>query len=185
MAAPQSDLGDVKQALRTRQRLVRAACDPAAGTALSENLSLPPAGTIVGGFLPLRHEIDIRPLLSRLAAHGCVVALPVTPPAGNPLTFRQWRHGAPLLREAFGTWAPLGPPLVPQMLLVPLLAFDRAGRRLGYGGGYYDRTLAALPGALAIGCAFAALELDEVPAGPYDARLAMVVTEHGLIDCRP
>jgi 5-formyltetrahydrofolate cyclo-ligase len=69
------------------------------------------------------------------------------------------------------------------MLLVPLLAFDRAGRRLGYGAGYYDRTLAGLPGAPAIGCAFAAQETDEVPAGPNDARLAAVATERGIIDC--
>jgi 5-formyltetrahydrofolate cyclo-ligase len=70
------------------------------------------------------------------------------------------------------------------VLLVPLLAFDRQGRRLGYGGGFYDRTLAGLPGRLAIGCAYAVQELDEVPAGPYDARLAMVATEAGVIECR-
>jgi 5-formyltetrahydrofolate cyclo-ligase len=144
----------------------------------------PPPGTIVAGFLPLPGEIDLRPLLLRLAEAGCRIALPVTPPPGHALTFRHWRPGAPLLREAFGTFAPLGPPLSPDLLLVPLLAFDRRGHRLGYGGGYYDRTLAALPHALAIGCGFACQELDEVPAGPYDARLAMVATEHGLIDCR-
>ncbi len=66
---------------------------------------------------------------------------------------------------------------------MPLLAFDRSGRRLGYGGGYYDRTLAALPDAVAIGCAFAAQELDEVPAGDYDARLSAVATECGVIVC--
>jgi 5-formyltetrahydrofolate cyclo-ligase len=72
----------------------------------------------------------------------------------------------------------------PAMLLVPLLAFDRCGNRLGYGAGYYDRTLAGLPGAFALGCAFAAQEMDTVPAGPQDVRLAAVATEHGIIDCQ-
>ncbi|MES2713920.1 MAG: 5-formyltetrahydrofolate cyclo-ligase, partial [Pseudomonadota bacterium] len=71
----------------------------------------------------------------------------------------------------------------PDAVLVPLLAFDRAGGRLGYGGGYYDRTLAGLPGAIAIGCAFASQEVPEVPTGPHDWRLPMVATEAGLIRC--
>jgi len=75
-------------------------------------------------------------------------------------------------------------PLAGGQSLVPMLAFDRAGRRLGYGAGYYDRTLAGLPGAPAVGCAFAAQEMDEVPAGPNDARLTAVATERGIIDCR-
>jgi 5-formyltetrahydrofolate cyclo-ligase len=70
---------------------------------------------------------------------------------------------------------------VPEIMLVPLLAFDRQRRRLGYGGGFYDRTLAALPGATAIGCAFAAQELDEVPATDHDARLDAIATEYGII----
>ena len=73
----------------------------------------------------------------------------------------------------------------PDWLLVPLLAFDRAGRRLGYGGGYYDRTLARLPGAVAVGCAHAVQEVPEVPAGPEDARLAFVATERGVVACVP
>ena len=71
----------------------------------------------------------------------------------------------------------------PDWLLVPLLAFDRAGRRLGYGGGYYDRTLAALPGAKPIGIAYAAQEMAEVPAGPQDFRLPLIATEAGVILC--
>ena len=86
-----------------------------------------------------------------------------------------------MVAERFGTRRPVGEPAVPEYLLVPLLAFDRRGYRLGYGGGFYDRTLAALPGAVAVGCGFAAQELDEVPVGPYDIRLAAIATELGVI----
>ena len=89
-----------------------------------------------------------------------------------------------MIAERFGTLRPDGPEIVPDLLFVPLLAFDRRGRRLGYGGGYYDRTLAALPGAIAVGCAFAAQEMDEVPAGPHDIALDAVATEREVIDCR-
>ncbi len=126
-------------------------------------------------------EIDIRPLLLTLHARGHPILLPVTPKRGNPLTFRLWQPGAPMIRERFGTFHPDGPEGTPDLLLVPLLAFDRAGHRLGYGGGFYDRTLASLPGRPAIGCAFAAQELDGVPSGEYDAPLTAVATERGVI----
>ena len=86
-----------------------------------------------------------------------------------------------MLPERFGTLRSTGRVLVPDWLLVPLLAFDRAGRRLGYGGGYYDRTLAALPGAVAVGCAWMAQEMAEVPAERLDARLDAIATESGVI----
>jgi len=88
-----------------------------------------------------------------------------------------------MVRERFGTYRPTGAIRSPDLLFVPLLAFDRAGRRLGYGGGYYDRTLATIPAARAIGCAYAAQEVDEVPATDRDIRLNAVATEHGVLAC--
>jgi 5-formyltetrahydrofolate cyclo-ligase len=143
------------------------------------DIAIPP-GRIIAGFWPILDEIDIRPLLAALHARGHPIALPVTGRRGEALVFRAWRPGAPLLAGRFGTSHPDGAILTPDILLIPLLAFDARGNRLGYGGGFYDRTLARLPGALRIGCAFAAQELDRVPAGPYDQRLHAVVTEAGL-----
>jgi 5-formyltetrahydrofolate cyclo-ligase len=182
-AAPHSH-DELKQALRKQALLRRATCDPALGTRLgTQLLPILKQDAIVSGFWPMPGELDIRPLLHALHARGSVVALPETPPRGRPLIFRRWTPETTMLRERFGTFRPEGDVLVPDTLLVPLLAFDRRGNRLGYGGGYYDRTLAALPGARAIGCAFAALELDEVPVGEYDAPLHAVATELGVIDC--
>jgi 5-formyltetrahydrofolate cyclo-ligase len=88
-----------------------------------------------------------------------------------------------MVPERFGTLRPIGELLIPDMLLIPLLAFDANGGRLGYGGGFYDRTLAALPGRFRLGCAFAAQQVDSVPVGPYDIRLDAVATENGIIRC--
>ena len=144
----------------------------------------PPKGAIIAGYWPMGEELDPRPLMLALAARGHAMALPVTPPRGQPLAFRAWVPGAALRPGPMGTSEPVaGEELRPDVVLVPLLAFDRAGRRLGYGGGYYDRTLAALPGAKAIGIAYAGQEMPEVPAGPQDMRLPLIATEAGVIIC--
>jgi len=189
MAAPHSfpDLIEAKRAAREQALAARAGCDPALGARLAEHVLAelpPPAGAVVAGFWPLDGEIDIRPLLEALHARGHAVVLPQTPKRGEPLIFRRWLPGMGMVRERFGTLRPTGEVLTPRVLFVPLLAFDRAGRRLGYGGGFYDRTLAALPGACAIGCAFAAQEMAEVPAGPGDFLLDAIATEQGVIICR-
>jgi 5-formyltetrahydrofolate cyclo-ligase len=179
-------LAELKAEARKVALARRAALDPALGAALVDvvlDRMPPPPGAIVSGFWPMGPEIDIRPLLHALHDRGHPTALPVTPKRGNPLAFRRWRPGDELARGPMGTSQP-GPEaeaLTPDYLLVPLLAFDRRGNRLGYGGGYYDRTLAALAGATAVGCAYAAQELDEVPAGPEDARLDAIATQAGLI----
>jgi len=198
MAAPRSpsppllsdspELAAEKAALRRAALAAREAhaAPGAAGESLAEVVLAacpPPPGTLVGGFWPMGAEIDIRPLMRRLEAAGHGLALPVTPPRGQPLLFRRWRFGAPLVPGRFGTSVPPGEAeeVAPGFLLVPLLAFDRRGMRLGYGGGYYDRTLAGLPGARAIGIAYAAQEVAAVPAGPHDWPLAGIATERGFI----
>jgi 5-formyltetrahydrofolate cyclo-ligase len=181
------DLIAAKQAARERALAARAECDPVVGAILAEHVLRerpPPAGAVVSGFWPMGQEIDIRPLLLALHERGHAIVLPETPKRGNPLIFRLWRPGDVLIAERFGTMRPDGEVRAPDFLLVPLLAFDRHGRRLGYGAGYYDRTLATLPGRYRLGVAYAAQELDEVPAGPYDARLDAVATERGVIDCK-
>jgi 5-formyltetrahydrofolate cyclo-ligase len=176
-----------KAALRQASLAARVGLDPvAAGASLSEVVlrhCAPPRAAIVAGFWPMGQEIDIRPLLRRLERAGHVLALPVTPVRGLPLTFRRWHWGQALQPGRFGTSHPPeeAPVVVPDFVLVPLLAFDRRGGRLGYGGGYYDRTLAGLPVARAVGVAFAAQEVPAVPCGPHDRMLPGIATEVGFI----
>jgi 5-formyltetrahydrofolate cyclo-ligase len=141
----------------------------------------PPADAVVSGFWPMGGEIDIRAALIALHAKGHTIVLPVTPKRGLPLTFRVWRPGDAMVEERFGTMRPIGAERSPDFLLVPLLAFDRRGGRLGYGAGYYDQTLSRLPGHFALGCAFAAQEVPEVPTGPRDVPLDAVATEREII----
>jgi 5-formyltetrahydrofolate cyclo-ligase len=148
-----------------------------------------PAGAIVSGFVPLKSEINPLPLLRKLADAGAQLALPVVSKRGEPLIMRRWAFGEPLSR---GVWdipipAPDAPVVAPDILIVPLLAFDRSGHRLGYGAGYYDRTLTALRARkpiVAIGIAYAAQEVGAVPVTPRDARLDLVLTEQEIIDWR-
>ena len=196
MVAPHTPLDDLKRAMRERalaaraawnQSTARAALSPgAAGVALMSVVLRecpPPAGATVAGFWPLAEEIDTSPLLHALHAKGHPIVLPVTPKRGAPLTFRRWNPGDAMEAERFGTMRPIGPEQTPSFLLVPLLAFDRRGGRLGYGGGFYDRTLPGLPGRFALGCGFALQEVPEVPMGPRDERLDAVATERCVFRC--
>lgn len=181
------DLTEAKRRLREQALRERRNYDPALGTDVSRHVLAaypPPPGAVVAGFWPINEELDIRPLLDALHARGHRLVLPVTGKRGQPLVFRQWAPGDALERERFGTFRPTGPELRPDFLLVPLLAFDRTGARLGYGAGYYDKTLAGLPGAFALGCAYAAQEVASVPTGPYDVPLDAVATERGVIFCK-
>lgn len=140
------------------------------------------AGAPVSGYWPVRDELDPRPLMHRLHQAGHPCGLPVVRGAGEVLAFRAWRPGAVLQPAGFGLSEPLAsaPAMVPELLLVPLLAFDLEGYRLGYGGGFYDRTLARLRRegrVLAVGLAFGGQQVEAVPHGPGDERLDWVVTE--------
>lgn len=146
-----------------------------------------PRDGAIAGYWPVHDEFDPRPLLEMLAARGAKLALPVIDPAIGLLLFRAWHPGMALQPAGFGT---LGPPppasvVLPRTVIVPLLAFDRQGGRLGYGGGFYDRTLAALreggKSVLALGLGFAAQRVQQVPVSEIDIRLDAVVTENEII----
>jgi 5-formyltetrahydrofolate cyclo-ligase len=148
-----------------------------------------PREAVVSGFMPIRNEINPLPLMRRLAERGSRLALPTIVGRGQALRFRAWKFGEPLRRGQWGIREPEpgAPEVDPDVLLVPLAAFDRRGHRIGYGAGYYDKSILALrarKSILAIGLAFAVQEIDEVPALPHDARLDLVLTEREVIDCR-
>ena len=146
-----------------------------------ENWS-PPSGTVVSAFWPFRSELDLRLLLHRLHEAGQVIALPVVVAKRAPLLFRLWTPDTSLEVGGFGVATPpeSAPLVEPDWLLVPLLAFDNKGYRLGYGGGFYDRTLAALrvrKTIFAIGVGYDGQRVDQVPRGTDDGRLDAIVTE--------
>jgi len=140
------------------------------------------AGRRLSGYMPMRTEIDCLPAM---AAHRGPVGVPVIMGKGRPLQFRRWHPEVRMVTGAFGALIPeTGDWLEPEVLIVPLLAFDRAGYRLGYGGGFYDRTLEGLRRrgpVVAIGFAFAAQEVDRVPIEDTDQRLDLIVTEREVI----
>jgi 5-formyltetrahydrofolate cyclo-ligase len=157
-----------------------------AGLAMPHIDAIGPA--IVAGYWPIRSEADPRPLLTILRTTGATLALPA--PSGEGLAFRAWRDGAPLVPAGFGTVAPgeQSPDVVPDLILLPLAAFDSVGHRLGYGKGHYDRTLAGLAAAgqrpLLIGVAFCVQEVDRIPFEPHDVALDLILTEDGVRDLR-
>ncbi|MGE0423846.1 MAG: 5-formyltetrahydrofolate cyclo-ligase [Reyranellaceae bacterium] len=145
-------------------------------------------GTVpaISAFWPMGDEIDIRPLLQALHEDGHTLCLPRTPRRGEPLSFHEWQPGDALESGPVGTsQPPASAPLIePDALIVPLLAVDPAGFRLGYGGGYYDRTLTRLRrrrAITAIGVGFEVQRIERVPTGPNDARLDFLLTERALL----
>ncbi|OCX62301.1 5-formyltetrahydrofolate cyclo-ligase [Thioclava sp. SK-1] len=140
-------------------------------------------GQVLAGYMPIRSEIDPRPAMIAFDGPTCV---PVVDAPEQPLSFRHWHAQAPMIPGAFGAAIPVDPaPIVPQVLIVPLVAFTRGGLRLGYGGGFYDRTLQKLRAAAApvtaIGFAYGAQELPDLPQEPTDQPLDMIITECGII----
>jgi 5-formyltetrahydrofolate cyclo-ligase len=193
---PASDpIAERKAELRRQSRARREALpvmeqSAAAQTIAARGLPIPvPASAVVSGYSPLKFEISPLPLMRRAADAGAQLALPVVQGRGSPLIMRAWSFGEAL---GSGVWGirepkPEAPEVFPDILIVPILAFDRAGYRLGYGAGYYDMTitrLRAMKPITAIGIAFAAQEITEVPKTPRDARLDLVLTEREIIDLR-
>ena len=146
-----------------------------------------PQGGIVSGFWPFGSEINIVPLLEMLAGQGLRICLPVVVAMGKPLVFRAWQPGDDLVPGKWNIPVPADtqPEMTPDVLLVPLLAFDRQGYRLGYGGGFYDRTLEKLRAhgpVKAIGVAYRAQQVDAVEHDSLDQPLDGVLTEQGYFE---
>jgi 5-formyltetrahydrofolate cyclo-ligase len=184
---------EAKRALRVAQKARREGlfrAHPEAATAVLRHLPPGLRPRVVSGTLPMGSEVDPRPLMRHLESRGAQLALPRTPPRGQPLTFHAWTDETRFAPGRFGLDepAPDTPALVPDLVLVPLLAFDAAGRRLGLGGGYYDATLRALRAAgpvFALGVAFSGQQVDAVPSEAFDEPLDAVITEAGWFDVAP
>ena len=176
-----------KKAAKIRQREADRHPDAAEKLAVYCQLLVDRFGSgVYAAYLPIRSEISPLPLIVALYNAGEPTAMPVTPAEGNPLSFRRWGVGDVLEDGPHGTRQPLasGTPVLPDVILTPLLAFDSAGSRLGYGGGFYDRTIADYASrghkAIVIGLAYDGQKLDKVPVGPYDMPLDAVLCPSGL-----
>ena len=193
---PGATLIDEEKAIVRKDALMRRdALPPAERARAAETIAARPfpvaiaPGTIVSGFMPLKTEISPLPLMRRLVDAGARLALPAIDGRGKPLILRAFAFGDEL---ASGQWGirepkPDAREVEPDILLVPLLAFDRRGYRIGYGAGYYDMTIArlrAIKPVVAAGIAYAAQEIEEVPITARDARLDLVLTEREIIDLR-
>ncbi len=185
---PKSDLRTA--ALARRAELPGGRRRAAAQAIASRELPIPVRDKIIAGYSPIRSELDPVPLMLRLAEiHGVRLALPVIVARNAPLLFRQWSPADDLVAGSMGILEPPpeAPTLLPDIVLVPLAAFDRAGHRIGYGAGHYDRTFAQLRASkpfTAIGLAFDVQEIEAVPMQPHDVALDYVLTETRVIDFR-
>ena len=184
------DIGAAKAALRIRAHLARASLDAgqreeAAREACRhffQAIALP-SGDVVAGYWRVRDEMDCQPILLGLMKSGQPVVLPVVVGENEPLEMRLWQADESLREAGFGTLAPPdnAPKAQPDIVIMPLLGFDAQGTRLGYGGGYYDRTLAAMPKRpMLVGLAFAIQEFDAIPHEDHDVPLHAIVTENGV-----
>jgi len=189
--SPQNLKTDLRAAALGRRDALSPEARSAAAKAVAP-VSLPvelPPGITVAGYSPINSEFDPFPLMHALAARGATLALPVVIARDHALIFRAWRPDEALVRGSYGIFQPSSdaPEIDPDIVLVPLAAFDRAGYRIGYGRGYYDRTLQnlrAVKKITVIGIAFAVQEIDIVPRLPHDEQLDCVLTERELIDLR-
>jgi 5-formyltetrahydrofolate cyclo-ligase len=182
-------LAAAKRAARVAAKAARAAAATGhspeqAGEALAARFPNHLAPSIVSGYWPMGSEIDPRPLMRLLSTNGARLALPRMETKEGPPVFRAFAFGDALVPDVFKIPAPAATVSIvePDLVLVPLLAFDRAGNRLGYGRGHYDRALAQLPRAIAVGLAYAAQEDLYLPSGAFDRRLDWIITEREAIN---
>lgn len=177
---------DLRQAVYLARATLSAAYRRDAALAVASHFfqsSLMSDADTVAGYWTLRDELDCLPILNALKERDGKIILPVVTAPSQPLDLRLWEPDVPLEKAGFGTFGPpsTAPRAIPDVLLLPLVAFDKTGTRLGYGGGYYDRTLASLPKKpRLIGLAYAVQELDEIPRLDHDVPLDAVITETGL-----
>ena len=194
MLPPIAPLRDPKTILRERmkgERRAAAKTRPDAAIHAARNFLEAidiPEGAVVSLYYPIKDDLDTEPLVAALIERGVAIALPVTIKKKAPLTFRRYQPGDNLVDGAYGELIPDAdaPVVTPTIIVAPLLAFTRAGGRLGYGGGYYDRTIEgarASSDVLAIGYGFGAQEVDAIPLSPLDQPMDWVVTEREAIRC--
>ncbi len=187
------NLNNIKASLRKDASLIRKqAYNHDDGSAIFriqaffiDNIKLT-TNTVISGFLPIGSEIDLRPMLSDLSEDNHIITLPCVAGDNMPLLFRRWQLGDPLIKESFGTMAPADNAIehIPDILLVPMLAFDEQGYRLGYGGGFYDRSLEkirSLKKTIAIGIAYGEQQVNHIPRDNHDQPLDMIITDEGII----
>nr|WP_246328960.1 5-formyltetrahydrofolate cyclo-ligase [Brevundimonas lenta] len=178
-----------KHELRATMRAARkrlAGLDPEASLRAAEHAAALPVVEVVAVYRAIGSELDMDALSLALSRLGRVLCLPVVIQADAPMIFRRWAPGEPLELDLVGVPAPLllADTVTPDLILTPLLAFDLDGGRLGQGGGYYDRTFAALPEALRIGFAYVGQQVDGLPVYRHDIRLHGVLTEVGYTPAR-
>lgn len=183
---------ELRSRLRETRKRLKAAL-PNAGRELAGGLDVLLAGLAVRPrtaalYLPLGSEIDTAPLAAELIRRDVALALPRVDAPDSPMSFRAWSPGDPVAPDLQGCSAPMAsaPLIEPDLLFLPLVAFDAEGGRLGQGGGYYDRTLAALVDIrpLVIGLAFSGQQVERVPCDPHDQKLDGILTERGYMPAR-
>lgn len=189
------ELREAKKQLRLAGKKTRARVVLKSGAEVAQRLAehglsfcQPAPGSVVSGFAPFGEELDATPLMLRLMDEGCTLALPVMVGKAKPLIFRAWKPGDDMKEAMWGIMEPRddAPVAIPDVVLVPLLAFDTRGYRVGYGGGFYDRTLAELKAkksVVTVGLALDEMKVDAVPHDNYDQRVDWVLTPSGPIRC--
>lgn len=186
---------EAKKQLRRAGKKIRSRIVKTSGAEVAQSLARhgldfckPFPGSVISGFAPFGEELDTVPLMTRLIEEGATMSLPVMVAKAQPLIFREWKPGDEMKEAMWGIMEPRdeAPEAIPDVLLVPLLAFDARGYRIGYGGGFYDRTIAGLRAKktiITVGIAVDEMRVEAVPHDGYDEKVDWVLTQSGPIRC--